>query len=117
MLKKNKIKKKLLSAKHERTRTGRKPVRGHSKRTSFKKANFFTPPLSCHSLSLSITTLPPPPPPPPPPHPPPPPRPPHVTSDKLSCPETGKIQFLFFVAGKRKNLVTTKISKYITKRG
>ena len=105
MSKKNKIKKKLLSAKHERTRTGRKPVRGHSKRTSFKKANFFTPPLSCHSLSLSITTLPPPP------------RPPHVTSDKLSCPETGKIQFLFFVAGKRKNLVTTKISKYITKRG
>ena len=103
MSKKNKIKKKLLSAKHERTRTGRKPVRGHSKRTSFKKANFFTPPLSCHSLSLSITTLPP--------------RPPHVTSDKLSCPETGKIQFLFFVAGKRKNLVTTKISKYITKRG
>ena len=60
MSKKNKIKKKLLSAKHERTRTGRKPVRGHSKRTSFKKANFFTPPLSCHSLSLSITTLPPP---------------------------------------------------------
>ena len=52
---------------------------------------------SCHFLYLPLTPIP-------------------LCCEKISCPETGKRQFLFFVEGWGKNKVITKLSKYLRKR-